>query len=274
MTTHYGRDALAVLTNNAPDYEELEQGQQGKYNHADCPAGVDEKHRLYVKNVDGAYLWHCHNCGDSGYYRPKETVSRIKADTKVMLAVRGTHLPTQAELTKTWEYDKFAIEGQLWLAQYGFNEAKCKGYLISEAEDGIVLPIYNGFGNTVGCQVRRYNKKPKYLTYTKQRYSYLNSLYRTKKPLIIVEDLLSSYKLHSAGYNTLCLLGTKIDMAIASKLAVQNERTVIWLDDDIAGHKAAQKLFIDLGPIFPNLSAMFNHQPKELDMETLKEMEL
>jgi hypothetical protein len=273
MTTHYGRDALAVLTSNAPDYEDLDEGQQGKYNHADCPAGADNKHRLYVKNVDGAYLWHCHNCGDSGYYRPKETVKRIKEETTTAVFPKGTHMPTHAELTVRNRFDSFDIAGQMWLLQYGFNDVKCDGYHITEGVDGIVLPVFSGSGGGIaGCQVRRYNKKPKYLTYSKQRYSYLNT-YHTAKPLIVVEDLLSSYKLHMAGYPTLCLLGTKMDKQ-ATMIATAHGRVVLWLDDDVAGHTAARKLFVDLGPLCPSLTAIFNHQPKELDLETLREMEL
>lgn len=276
MTTHYGRDALTTLTNNAPDFEELDEGMQGKYNHADCPNGVDNRERLYVKNVDGAYLWHCHNCGDSGYYRPKETVSRIKESTSTYISVRGKRLPTHPELTKEYRYDMFKPEGQLWLAQYGFNDAKCEGYHITESEDGIVLPIYNRTsGGIVGCQVRRYNKKPKYLTYSNNRYSYLDVIKGKELTLIIVEDLLSSYKLHMAGYSTLCLLGTKLDKE-AQRIVegYRFGRVVLWLDDDVAGHVAARKLFTDLSPLVPKLSAIFNHQPKELELEVLKDMEI
>ena len=271
MTTYYGRDALTTLSINAPDFETLDQGQQAKYNHEDCTSGVDTKHRLYVKNVDGAYLWHCHNCGDSGYYRPKETVSRIKAETKVALAPRG-HLPTYKELTTKSNFDSFDIAGQMWLLQYEFNKVKCESYGITEGVDGIVLPIYSDEKGIVGCQVRRYNKSPKYLTYSKQRYSYIK-IPHTTKPLIVVEDLLSSYKLHMAGYSTLCLLGTKMDDE-AKLLVSKHNKVLLWLDDDTAGHTAARKLFLDLGSVCPNLMATFNHQPKELDMDILKEMEL
>lgn len=272
MTTHYGRDALAILTSNAPSFEEMSEGEQGKFNHADCPNGVDNRQRLYVKNVDGAYLGHCHNCGDSLYYRPKETVSRIKAVTSTAIVLG--RLPTHAELTKEARYGKFRVEGQLWLGQYGFTETMCDGYHITESEDGIVLPIYSGLSKgIVGCQVRRYNKSPKYLTYSKQRYSYLNTLSYTDKPLVIVEDLLSSYKLQMAGYPTLCLLGTKIDEN-AFKFFTSHSRVVLWLDDDVAGHVAARRMFTDLSPVCPKLSAIFNHQPKELDLEVLQEMEL
>jgi hypothetical protein len=272
MTTHYGRDALSILTNNIPDFDEMSEGEQGKFNHVDCPNGVDNRQRLYVKNVDGAYLGHCHNCGDSLYYRPKETISRIKEETRVAV-VRGS-LPTHTELTKQTNYDKFRVEGQLWLGQYGFTDVKCYGYHITESVDGIVLPIFGGLSKGIkGCQVRRYNKTPKYLTYSKQRYSYLNVLSYTDKPLVVVEDLLSSYKLHRAGYPTLCLLGTKMDDE-AKKVLLSHSRVVLWLDDDVAGHVAAKKLFVDLSPLCPNISAMFNHQAKELDLETLQEMEI
>jgi DNA primase len=176
-------------------------------------------------------------------------------------------------LTKQVNYDKFNIAGQLWLGQYEFNDARCSGYHITESEDGIVLPIFSSLSKgIVGCQVRRYNKSPKYLTYSKQRYSYLDSTH-ILKPLVVVEDLLSSYKLHIAGFPTLCLLGTKMDDD-AKKLLNRHEQVVLWLDDDVAGHSAANKLFRELSPLCPKMTAIMNYQPKELDMDVLKEMEL
>jgi hypothetical protein len=273
MTTHYGRDALAILTNNVPSFEEMSEGEQGKFNHADCPNGVDNRQRLYVKNVDGAYLGHCHNCGDSLYYRQKETVSRIKAETKTAV-VRGPEV-SYNDLTKELDYDKFRVEGQLWLAQYEFDKTQTSNFRIAEIKTGIVLPIFH---NTFisGYQVRQYNKKPKYLTYSNQRYSFMDCISgMLEKPLIVVEDLLSSYKLRAAGYPTLCLLGTKLDSGAAAVLRnFSKHRVVLWLDDDVAGHAAAKKLFVELSPIVPQLSAIFNHQPKELSIEVLKDMEL
>ena len=273
MTTHYGRDALSILTSNVPSFEEMSEGEQGKFNHADCPNGVDTRERLYVKNVDGAYLGHCHNCGDSLYYRPKETVSRIKTETRVAV-VRGPTVEYH-ELTKELDYDKFRVEGQMWLAQYGFNKTMASKFRIVENAQGIVLPIYyNTF--IQGYQVRQYNKKPKYLTYSKQRFSYIDCISGIReKPLIIVEDLLSSYKLRQAGYPTLCLLGTKLDSgALLVVHMFRSKRVILWLDDDVAGHAAAKKLFVDLAPVVPMLTAMFSDQPKEIDMDVLKDMEL
>ena len=273
MTTYYAQEAKHVLTSNAHDFETLDEGDQAKYNHVDCPNGMDNRERLYVKNLDGAFMWHCHNCGDSGYYRPKETVRSIKATTRAV--VSRTPIPDYKDLTKELDYAKFKVEGQLWLGQYGFNESLVNQFRIAETDEGVVLPIFNDLF-IYGYQIRRYNKAPKYLTYSKQRFSFLECIAGIRsKPLIIVEDLLSSYKLRYAGYPTLCLLGTKLDGEAQRVLSMfRTKRVVLWLDDDIAGHAAAKKLFVDASPIVPNISAIFNHQPKELSLEILKDMEL
>jgi hypothetical protein len=276
MTTHYGREALKVLTNNAATYEDIAEGSQAKFNHEDCPAGVDTKQRLYVKNLDGAYLWHCHNCSDSGYYRPRETVMRIKEDTTTHVPIprKGFPMPTVSSLTRKKDYDTFELAGQLWLSQYEFNAEECWLLDITEGRDGIILPIYNHLARIVGCQVRRYNAKPKYVTYTTQRYSYLVShVIDITKPLVVVEDLLSSYKLYLSGYPSLCLLGTSIDDK-AKLILSRYERTLLWLDDDVAGHTAAFKLNRELDVICKNLTVMYNHQPKEIKFDVLQTMEV
>jgi hypothetical protein len=279
MTTHYGRDALEILTSNCEAYQFIQEGEQVKFNHLDCSAGEDTKTRLYVKNVDGAFLFHCHNCGESGYYRPKENYSPIaeKVEHRPVLIPRSA--PTYESLTKITDYDMFRIEGQLWLGQYGFDEELTDAFGIAETHGGLVLPIYGQDlvgKNIVGCQIRKYNGTPKYTTYSTQEYSYLRfgTIADPTKPLVITEDLLSSYKLHAAGYHTLCLLGTKMDRKILEWVARQHNRQVLWLDDDMAGHKASIKLLREFSPMLPDLTAIFNHQPKEIDMETLKTMEI
>lgn len=275
MTTHYGNDALATLTNNVPDFEELKEECSYSYDHADCPSGTDTRQRLSVKRVDGAYLWHCYNCGDSGYYRDRETISRIRAETEDAKLTR--EIPKLfKDLTKNVNYDTFRIDGQLWLGQYEFGRGLCSKYQIAETEKGIVLPIYNDRVVT-GYQVRQYDRKPKYLSYITKRYSFLNntSILFDEVPLVIVEDLLSSYKLNYVGYPTLCLLGTKLDAGAIDVLKYYREkRVLVWLDDDVAGHTATMELVTELNAICPNVQSMFNYQPKEIGIEALKEMEL
>jgi hypothetical protein len=268
MTTLYGHEAKEVLTSNDVDFEDIAEGEQVKYNHATCHMGEDTKQRLYIKNVDGAYLWHCHNCGDSGYYRPREFVSRMKAVSTGPVKLSGTvKLPPAREVS----YDKFDVRAQLWLGSYEFESAACSNYRISTVVSGVVLPIWNAY-TPVGWQVRKYEGNPKYVTYTNQTHSYLSTT-ALKGPLIIVEDLLSSYKLHMAGYDTLCLLGTKIDDT-GLTIVKNYDRVVVWLDEDEAGHTASLKIYKEISPLVKDITSINMQQPKEIPYLSLKDMEL
>ncbi len=178
------------------------------------------------------------------------------------------------------DYNDFKDEGKLWLSQYGFGRELCAYYSINEGLDGITLPLYNDTVDAIasdkyihGWQVRRYNKKPKYMSFIKDKFSYRQNVRKAK--LIIVEDLLSSYKLHAAGYSTMCLLGTSMSSEALRIIASlhRHDGVVLWLDDDPAGHDATMRLYKDIGPVTP-CTAMYLDQPKEIDLDTLKGMDL
>jgi|LauGreDrversion4_2_1035121.scaffolds.fasta_scaffold35314_5 hypothetical protein len=277
MTTLYGREALDVLISSTPDFEHIPDGKQEKHNHVDCDAGEDTKQRLYVKHVDGAILFHCHHCGTSGYYRPRERYSPIAEEVNRMVGlVPKPKTTSYDELTAKEEFDSFRIEGQLWLNQYGFDAQMCEDYGIKESVSGLILPVYKknilGLTDVAGYQIRRYNGLPKYTTYTDQNYSYLSSALSLS--VIITEDLLSSYKLHAAGYSTVCLLGTSLSPEMCTWMAQTYPRQVLWLDDDKGGHHGALKIIKEFSVLMPELTAIFQKQPKEIDMDELKQLEL
>lgn len=275
MTTLYGQDALEELVVNAPEYEEMTEGDTLKVNHVSCPAGADTRRRFGVKLVDDAYLWHCFNCSDSGYYRSRETVSRMRLEGGIVPVPKGVDDMHHVYHASEGNYEKFDLRGQLWLAQYGFGYHMCASYGIRECSDGIILPIFK-FGSLEmgGYQVRRYDKKPKYLTYRgNTKVQLLRG--RTGKPLVVVEDLLSSYKLNCAGYNTLCLMGTSLSLKTIESLIIDRDvRVVLWLDDDEAGHAGTLKLYKELAPLFKHVTSINMQQPKEIDIDKLIEMEL
>ncbi len=277
MTTLYGREALELLTSSTPDFERILDGKQEKYNHVDCPAGDDTKQRLYVKHVDGAILFHCHHCDTSGYYRPRERYSSI-ADAENRIPHSDDARAARAyETIGEEDYNKFRIEGQLWLGQYGFDAQMCHDYGIKEFDNGLVLPVYFrdiiGSTRVDGYQIRRYNGVPKYSTYTQRTYSYLYAG-PSMRPLVITEDLLSSYKMHAAGFSTLCLLGTSMPPEVCSWVARDYPRQVLWLDDDKGGHHGALKIIKEFSVLMPELTAIFHKQPKEIDLDDLMRMEL
>lgn len=273
MTIHKGTEALNVITNNASDYQDMEVDEQRSYNHSDCPSGADWRGRLSVKRVDGMYIWHCYNCGDSGYYVSNELQSMRRPEFKVKESSKKT---TYEDLTKNTKYDTFRLEGQFWLAQYEFDDVLCRKYGIVEVDGGIVLPTYSNTGMS-GYQVRQYSGNPKYLSFVSNGYSMIENITLLDEdcPIVLVEDLLSSYKLNEAGYPALCLLGTKLDAKALEVLQhYRHKRILVWLDDDKAGHKAALSLLRELSVTLPNITSMFNKQPKDFFINDLSIMEL
>lgn len=275
MDTVYGRKAKEVLVDSAPDYEDICDGEQRKYDHLDCDAGQDTKQRLYVKNVDGAYLWHCHHCSMSGYYRPREYVAAIKKAERVVFEKDPKYFGTTFEAIPTKPLSEFDLRGKLWLNRYGFNEDMVNWYSIKEMPHGVVVPIYIGT-NVVGFQVRNYTTTPKYKTYTSSSYAAMHQYSVDAADVyVVVEDLLSMYKLHKAGHNALCLLGTSMsDDVIGYLKRMCTTRLVLWLDDDEAGHAATLKLYRELSPSFKHVTSINMLQPKEVSLDALREMEL
>jgi hypothetical protein len=280
MTTLYGQEALNELTSNAPDYEEIDEGHSAKYNHITCSMGMDTRKRFGIKHVDDAYLWHCFNCGNSGYYRTRETVSRIKlmSGTDKVPATHSTISEKYKHFSVT-ELHKFNIMGQLWLGGYGFTPEMVDTYNIREISTGIVLP-FGGFTEiNRGYQLRRYDKKPKYITVmpsgmVKSHYMKSSDMF-LGGTLVVVEDLLSAYKLHYAGYSALCLLGTKLDTGLLPTILLDKvDRVVLWLDDDVAGHEGAVKIYKELSPVFKRITSINMLQPKEISVYDLREMDL
>lgn len=274
MTTLYGKQAKDLLEYNLSDYEELADDQQIKINHVSCDAGTDLKQRLYVKRIDGAFLMHCHHCGISGYYRPKETYRRIQELGSVTTTDNTLTYKEEYE-TANDNYDSFTADSKLWLSSYEFGKSLVDAYYIKETDDGILLPIFDPDYNIVGTQLRRRVSKPKYLTRSVQPFSYLPEYGDT---IVITEDLLSSYKLNSVGYPALCLLGTKLSKQAMALLVTAHtldnvQRAVVWLDDDLAGHKGTVDLMRELNVILPT-TAIFLDQPKEIPLSELKSMEI
>jgi DNA primase len=113
---------------------------------------------------------------------------------------------------------------------------------------------------------------PKYITKTKMHYSYHVGANMTNG-IILTEDLLSAIKLNRLGYSTMALLGTKLHSeALNEILRKRYKRVLIWLDDDAAGHKAAQDIFKELAPVIVETRVQAYTQPKEVPFKRLEEL--
>jgi hypothetical protein len=272
MTTLYGKQSLEVLRNSYEQYETLADNEQVKVNHVFCGMGEDTKERLYIKRTNGSYLWHCHNCGDSGFYRNNvlEQIASREAKTGLVYKKEPNFNPYFLAEPRL---ENFSLEHQLWLLQYEFDEeivSKCG--IHADKDKGIFLPIWDSTATLAGFQIRQFNRQPKYLTYTTNKYSHMHS---DNEVLIITEDLMSAYKLRIAGYSTLALLGTKLHPEAVDLLTkYKYNRIVVWLDDDSAGHRGMKDIMSYLSPVVKNMSSMGLTQPKELSFAFLETLNL
>jgi hypothetical protein len=165
------------------------------------------------------------------------------------------------------DYDSMPIDWRMWLQSYGFGRVECMMLGIKHNTKGVILPITNN-GKVSGYQIRTFNGMMKYLTYATQRIHFLPC--DISKPVVIVEDLLSSYKLWLAGYNAIALMGTSVKVPY-SELPLLGSNAVLWLDADVAGSKAAMQLVRELDPLYAMRLIQYE-QPKELSLDALKEM--
>jgi hypothetical protein len=283
MTTHYGNNALHELEQNVEGWDDIypdwSEGLSRNVSHATCPAGEDRRERMGIKRVDGAFLWHCFNCGDSGFWRPKDTYRRLgEAVFEAEPAMATEDWYKKAErmyrIAET-DVNEFTLASKLWLEQYDMLD-RVEGYGIRECSDGLMLPVWGegefSVTNIFGYQIRQRDAKPKYLTYTKQPFHYLRGATKADT-LIITEDLLSSYKLHRAGYSALSLLGTSLKAPL-SKLPEHTGKVMLWLDSDAAGMKGTMEVMRQLGVKYENMSVFVNDkEPKECTYAFLRSVD-
>lgn len=71
----------------------------------------------------------------------------------------------------------------------------------------------------------------------------------SSRKYILVEDIISAYKLYNCKQNVICLLGTGIDYSFVSGIA---DEVVIWLDPDMKGR------MIETGRVFMSLGISYN----------------
>lgn len=270
-------------------------GEQIHINHVGCSAGEDTKKRLYVKRVTGGVLAYCHHCGCAGASFEKkgsyETESLRKYLYKEEPLVGVTSRLSDGDLVKLLEesnLNQVSIDSAIWLNKYPIVTTHFSPTHFSATTDGdIVLPIRNSGDNTIGAQIRRVDKLPKYLTYYSERAKGNSAWFTPQKPmefgaffpyLAITEDMLSAGTISTyRNIPSVALIGTSMDKYTEEDLLsfVNSHRItkiVIWLDDDAAGQKAAGKLFVRLSYILPAGVHVVNvqyKQPKECTMEEI-----
>jgi hypothetical protein len=268
MTTLYGAQAKKELDDNCEHWFNIPLDEQERFNHTTCEAGEDTRRRMNVINKGGAFLWHCYNCNNSGYYRPRDFVSTIKGESSVVSITHSDVAIHSVYSMCSRRQRDFSTEARLWLAQYEmFDQDILDDFGIRSFGNSVVLPIWSKDSEIVGFQRRHFDSGPKYTTLALNKP--VCSLITSSNTLFFVEDLLSAYKLNYVGASVVCLMGTS--MRDGAHVA-PHKTNILWLDSDLAGEAAATTLYRELSPIYPGLATMFDRQPKEIPMIELGEL--
>lgn len=212
--------------------------EEAHYDHEECN---DRKGRLYVRRQRHGWVYHCFNCGESGFKRsgplpPRETLKMIQGQTNCPGAF---YMPP--DLT-----DDIPLPGQLWLEKYEITDEERKRYQLgySKKLDRLILPVIEA-GEWVFWQGRNLGKvtrsEPKYLSAHVSGKAIFFQANLENPVFCIVEDILSGIKVGRV-FNGIALLGSHVPVDIVPLL--QGKRGLLWLDYDkrMEAMKAAARL--------------------------------
>ena len=252
------------------DYEvhDMDVDEQRKFNHINCPAGMDTKHRLYIKRIEDGHLYYCHHCGTRGIQRTR--LSKVRAYQAQHTGTKGSsgtdnqkpelgnetlcnnqrginQAVPRLELPSDIDADPrcWPREARGWVLRYiTEKESKDYGICYSGSNRRVYLPSVGDCGISV-IQSRKIfpdDPKPKYLT--QRNYMPRNILFNGSVRgdlLVLTEDMLSAIKCarHADAYP---LLSSSIDtVGLTTIMRAKYPRIVIWLDDDNRHVKKSQR---------------------------------
>lgn len=133
----------------------------------------------------------------------------------------------------------FTVRGQKWLLDYFITTDVAKNYHIWETErNSLIFPVFHH--DKIVFYVERYYDKKRIFNRGKKKEMLIQA---DNKTVVIVEDFLSAIRIHNAGYNVICLFGTKIKYKNLKKLVLPFNDIILWLDGDEAGQTSCGVLY-------------------------------
>ena len=236
-----------------------------RYNHDECG---DTRSRLYVKRTQKGFIYHCHNCGHSGF----SSTDGCLTPSETLRCLTEPQQYQEVEATKLYLPDDFTTDipdrGKVWLLKYGITMDEARHYKMGSYQSGnrLFLGVFDSNNNLVYFQGRylgtvdKYN--PKYLNVKAKgaRDVYFRS--GSGRILCVVEDILSAIKVgrHVSG---LALLGSYIPLSLINILNEGYDKVYIWLDPD--KQKEAVKYSKLFGSMIdcPVIPILLDKDPKE-----------
>ena len=199
-------------------------------NSKDCPrCGGGHKSRPFCLYGNG---WHCFSCGYSK-----------SADRSYSVREQTSKIPDWPEACS--RLAEFSVVAQLWLAEYSITEELVQQYNIFYTQDNSL--IFAVFDKEKVIFYQKRSMIERFITTYGQKIPYILNNLVTKEVLVIVEDYISAIRVNQAGYNVVCLWGTKVAYNDLHQWFKEYTNILVWLDNDHlkqtnSGQEAAKKI--------------------------------
>lgn len=218
----------------------LPLGGKDKVEH-DCGPGRP----LVIWHRDDGWSAYCHRCHDK-LFKPKPLPTlqeRLDAKQREAAAVAAVERDTRPPQPAVFDVQEWPSEARLWLYKAGLTVAEIQalGCYYHPPTKRVVLPVVERGAVTFWQARCIFGNGPKYLSMPGGRERCL-PLYGEGHAVTLTEDILSAYKISTAGHRALSLMGTSL-LPVAFDWIIKHKPVVnIWLDPDGAGQRAASQI--------------------------------
>jgi DNA primase len=215
-------------------------GGSKKVEH-ECGEGLP----LVVFHNENVYGRYCHRCGKlppvfkelPTLAERAEKAAQSKNADDVVAADRRPPMPA------VFDPALWPKEARLWLFKAGLSipEITSGGFYYHESTRRVVIPVV-AHGSLIYWQARRIfgSAAAKYLSMPGGRKNAI-PVFGSGRGIVLVEDLLSAFKIQTAGCRSLCLMGTSL-LPQLWEFLLHEEEISIWLDPDKAGRSATTEI--------------------------------
>jgi hypothetical protein len=179
---------------------------------------------------------HCFRCGERVFipHGPRSAAELLAARQATQALKEARSIPDRAiHLTDP----DCPSEARVWVLRTGLSPEEAEstyGMRYDPKTTRVLVPLDGGF-----IARALFNARPKYVIAgdTPETFELLQDL----SAVVVTEDILSTIKVHRAGFSAVALLGTSVSATAAAVLGKYN-KVVCWTDGDAAGDAAFIKL--------------------------------
>lgn len=226
----------------------LAVGEKQRFDH-DCGPG----RTLLCEHKKLGYSAYCWRCGEDGWVpHPAESlaakIKRLNAAKEAEHeAINSMYLPKPF----VTEPSEWPDEARVWLYKSGMSDEDIKGlgFYWNPRLERVVMPVVSASGALSYWQARSFNPEaPKYINPSIDKSGLVARYGPTNvRELVLTEDILSAWKVGSAGYTAWCILGTSFpQLLLRETISRRDKRVLVWLDPDKAGQRGTHKIMKQL----------------------------